>query len=119
MIGFVCVVACVTIARAARADAISAGAFLDFGQPARTASLVTESTRFVYIPVIGSWLDVGKLGAPPGDVVLDGLCQDIVGLIFVTSALERRNTQPAVPTWSIAPWFPQSGGGGLSVRATF
>ncbi len=118
--GFVCAVAvCVTLARAANADVVGSAAMLEFGQLAGTASLVTDLSRFVYIPVIGSWLDVGKLGAPQGGLVLDALCQDIVGLIFMTTAFDRHDAPVHVATWSFAPWFPQSGGGGLSLRATF
>ncbi|HEY1954438.1 MAG TPA: hypothetical protein VGH28_02480 [Polyangiaceae bacterium] len=81
-----------------------------------TASLVVESSRFVYVPVIGSWLDIGKFG-PQASLVFDGICQDLVGLFFLSRALERPGVPAAV--WRITPWFPQSGGGGLSIRATF
>ena len=105
-----------TLATGARADATDEVSLVAFGQEAQTATLVVESSHFVYLPVIGSWLDVGRVG-PEASLVLDGICQDVVGLFLLSRVLERLGALAAV--WRIAPWFPSSGGGGISVRATF
>ena len=101
--------------RVVRADPILAATVLQFGVSV-TSALQSELPRFVYMPVIGPWVDLGRTGVVQGTLVFDGLCQDVVGLAFVVRMFSLHERPPP---WRVLPWFPQSGGGGLSLRGTF
>jgi hypothetical protein len=109
---------CATLEGSAAADLRSAALVLD-SLPTASASQAVDPSHFVYIPVIGPWLDLGKLGPAPGSLVFDGLCQDFVALTFVAGALSRGEPAVHSPPWRVLPWFPRSGGGGLSLSASF
>jgi hypothetical protein len=106
-----------THTRVVKADLLPVGIMMQFGVPALTnATQTVDLPHFIYVPVIGSWLDITRPGAVQGSMVFDGLCQDFVGIAFLLGVLARH--EPPSP-WHVLPWFPQSGGGGLSVQATF
>jgi hypothetical protein len=114
-----CVAATMLVAHTARADVSESAPLAAFGlfQPHATWQADVETPRFTYMPVIGSWIDIGRPGTPHGDLVLDGLCQDLVAFIFVSNVVTHGG--PEAPIWRVLPWFPPSGGGGLSIKATF
>ncbi len=87
--------------------------------PTHTSSQFVDQAHFVYIPAIGPWLEIGRTGATAA-LVFDGVCQDAAGLAFFAGVVTAiRRSQPQLTAWRITPWFPQSGGGGLSLRADF
>lgn len=106
----------------AAADMHNAPDLFQFGvAPTNASSRSIDEAHFVYIPVIGPWMDIGKFGAT-ASLVFDGVCQDIVGLAFMTKMLATRGgpePRPLTSAWNVTPWFPVSGGGGLSLKATF
>jgi hypothetical protein len=115
MLPLACVIVTLAVANVALADGIG----MQFGVPALTsATQAVDLPHFLYVPVIGPWLDIGRLGLAQGNLVFDGLCQDLVGVAFVVGMFATRRTEHLI-AWSVLPWFPQSGGGGLSLKATF
>jgi hypothetical protein len=109
--------ACCVYARIAGADLVTAGNILQFGIPARmSATEAIDVPHFVYIPGVGPWLDMAHGGSVRGSMVFDGLCQVTVALTF---AMHMFRHHAAATLWHVLPWFPQSGGGGLSLMASF
>ena len=105
------------MARSARADVTQGTAMLQFGVPAPIAAFALDPAHFVYVPVLGPWLDIARAPATSA-LVVDGVFQDCVAFAFVATFVAQTDVVSAV-TWTVTPWFPQSGGGGLSLRAKF
>ncbi|HEX4513064.1 MAG TPA: hypothetical protein VGH87_22545 [Polyangiaceae bacterium] len=106
----------------ARADLVQTFTVSPFGVPAAMAALQTvEPTHFIYMPVLGPWIDIGRdRNAATSALILDGVCQDLVAMTFLSVVVTLRAPPVALRLgWRVVPWFPQSGGGGLSVKAVF
>ena len=110
------------VTKPARADVTVSFAMSAFGVPATTSALQTvEPSHFVYMPVIGPWIDIGRdRSSATSALILDGVCQDLVALTFMSVVVALRAAPLALRIgWRVVPWFPQSGGGGLSIKAVF
>ncbi len=111
-LAFACVA--LALARDASADPVAS----PLGVPAlMQATQDVDLAHYVYLPVLGSWIAVGRPGIASGALVFDGLCQNVVDLVFLAGVL--REPMLAEAAWRVLPWFPQSGGGGVSLQATF
>jgi hypothetical protein len=104
-------------ARLASADPTLPPATLVFGVPMTTVAVQTvEQAHYVYLPVLGPWVDIARHEATSA-LVADGILQDIAAFSFVAAVGTLGAAPP--PGWRFAPWLPQSGGGGFSFAATF
>ncbi len=94
--GVVVAIALSTLTTLAHADAVVLG-----------SSAAMDPAHFTCVPILGPWLDIGRLGPLTSALVVDGIMQDLVAVTVVARLFSHTLTS----TWHVAPWFPRSGGG--------